>query len=353
MPATATIPGVSITEISDGSISVVNSASCIPLLLTEDDTTDARAISSLSNYLQSASSNANDVSRHAVRLYFENGGGPCFVGGVGKVANALRDHPEINLVAAHGKNLSTLVADANIPKQVFFLLDGQDAAPANLAAVQPQGVTNPTNAACYYPPLLLTQGKAIVQVPASTVVAATYCTKDREEGPWRAPANVGLIGVSPKFPVSDADNLALMGGDTGSAINPIRSFLGRPSVIWGARTMAPANTTDWRYVTVRRLFNMVERDVGAALQALVFRPNNEHTWELARSAVENYLRGLWRKGGLLGDKEGDAFKVAAGVPQTMTDDDVNQGKLKVSIQLAALRPAEFVEIQIEQLMARG
>lgn len=352
MTDVATIPGVSITEISSGSISVVNSASCIPLLLTEEDATAARAISSLSSYLQSKSFAADNAAHQALRLYFENGGGPCFVGGAGKVADALRDHPEINLVAAHGKDLSALVVKADIPKQVFFLLDGQDAEPTNLAAVKPLNVNTPTNAACYYPPLLV-QNAATPVVPASTVVAAIYCVKDREEGPWRAPANVGLIGVSPKYPISDAVNLVLMGGDSDPAINPIRNFLGRPSVIWGARTMASANSPDWRYVTVRRLFDMVERDVGAALQTLVFRPNNEHTWELARSAVENYLRGIWRKGGLLGDKESDAFKVSVGVPQTMSGDDINQGKLRVTIWLAALRPAEFVEIQIEQTLARG
>jgi phage tail sheath protein FI len=131
----------------------------------------------------------------------------------------------------------------------------------------------------------------------------------------------------------------------------IRTLDDRGPVIWGARTLDDSD--DWRYVSVRRLFNSVERDIKAAMQPMVFEPNNQPTWEKARSAITNYLYNLWKSGALVGKTEKEAYFVNIGEDITMTSDDIAQGKMIVDVGMAAVRPAVFIVLQFTQGVAEG
>ncbi len=197
-----------------------------------------------------------------------------------------------------------------------------------------------------------------IYLRASCAMAGVIARTDRERGVWKAPANVALIGVeglasidstnnkvSP-IRIDDAINYQLVK----DKINPIREFRGKGFLAWGARTAEDPIRPDWLYISVRRLFNTVERDLSQALRITAFEPNNAITWERIRSAIDIYLDGLWRKGALLGSAPQEAYFVRIGQGVTMTETDIKQGKLIVKIGMAAVRPAEFIELQFTQDM---
>ncbi|WP_031296576.1 phage tail sheath C-terminal domain-containing protein, partial [Pseudogulbenkiania ferrooxidans] len=114
-------------------------------------------------------------------------------------------------------------------------------------------------------------------------------------------------------------------------------------LVWGARTLA-GNSNEWRYINVRRLFNMVEESVKIATAFAVFEPNAPMTWLKVKSMIDTYLTNLWKEGALFGDTAEQAFYVTVGLGTTMTEDDINNGYMNIKIGLAAVRPAEFIEL---------
>jgi uncharacterized protein len=139
--------------------------------------------------------------------------------------------------------------------------------------------------------------------------------------------------------------------ETGKSINCIRFFSGRGTLVWGARTLA-GNDNEWRYVSVRRFTNMVERSCQNALKQFVFSINDDSTWVLVRRMLDTYLTNLWRQGALQGAKPEHAFYTAVGLNKTMTADDVLNGLMIVEIGLAVVKPAEFIILRISQKTAR-
>ncbi|HLU88485.1 MAG TPA: phage tail sheath C-terminal domain-containing protein, partial [Cyclobacteriaceae bacterium] len=111
--------------------------------------------------------------------------------------------------------------------------------------------------------------------------------------------------------------------------------------VWGARTLE-GNSNEWRYISVRRFFIMVEESAKKATFPFVFEPNDAKTWIKVRAMLENYLSLLWRQGALAGAKPEHAFFVRCGLGQTMTAQDILEGRLIVEIGMAAVRPAEFI-----------
>lgn len=187
-------------------------------------------------------------------------------------------------------------------------------------------------------------------MPPASAVAGIYAMVDATRGVWKAPANVGLDGVtSPAVAIDAQDQADLNTPVSGRAVNAIRTFHGRGVLVWGARTLDGASA-DWRYINVRRTCQMIEESVRPALAALVFEPNTVATWLVVRGLVENYLTGLWRRGGLMGVKPEQAFAVRCGLGQTMTQADVDGGVLRVVVMLALIRPAEFIVLTFEQRM---
>jgi len=190
-------------------------------------------------------------------------------------------------------------------------------------------------------------------LPPGPTIAGIYAMVDSTRGVWKAPANVSLAGVvAPAVSVSAEEQDELNVTPQGKSINAIRTFAGEGVLVWGARTL-DGNSTDWRYVNVRRTAIMIEESCRLALRALVFEPNVAGTWVTVKSMIGNFLSGIWKSGGLAGATPQDAFGVRVGLGETMTQEDVDQGILRVTLLVAISRPAEFVEITIQQQMQKS
>jgi phage tail sheath protein FI len=185
--------------------------------------------------------------------------------------------------------------------------------------------------------------KLYVTVPPSGAVAGVYARVDSQRGVWKAPANVDIRSViGPAVKVSHEQQASLnVDASSGKSINVIRSFTGKGTLVWGARTLA-GNDNEWRYVPVRRLFIFIEESVKKATEFVVFEPNDANTWLRVKTMIENFLAKLWRDGALAGAKPEEAFFVRIGLGITMTSQDILEGRMNVEIGLAAVRPAEFI-----------
>lgn len=185
-----------------------------------------------------------------------------------------------------------------------------------------------------------------VQLPPSSAVAGAYAKVDSTSGVWKAPANLGLsyvVGPAVKITKDEQDGLNV---DTtaGKSINAIRSFTGKGTLIWGARTL-DGNSNEWRYVPVRRFFNMVEESVKNATEGFVFESNDANTWVRIKAMIENFLNQQWTAGALAGAKPEDAYYVSVGLNETMTANDILEGRMIIEIGMAAVRPAEFIVLR--------
>lgn len=189
-----------------------------------------------------------------------------------------------------------------------------------------------------------------LMLPPSSAIAGIYSKVDADRGVWKAPANVSLNRVSgPARKVTNLENSDLNVHPTGKSINVIRSFTGKGTLVWGARTL-DGNSNEWRYIPVRRFFIMTEESVKKATEPFVFEPNSAGTWVKVKSMIENFLTLQWRVGALMGSKPEQAFFVKVGLGETMTQDDVLNGKMIVEIGMAAVRPAEFIILRFSHKM---
>lgn len=188
-------------------------------------------------------------------------------------------------------------------------------------------------------------------LPPSGAVVGVYAMIDDLRGVWKAPANVSLSSVI--GPVVNVDNTFQddMNVDTnaGKSINAIRAFTGKGTLIWGGRTLA-GNDSEWRYVSVRRTFNMVEESVKRSTGMFVFEPNDGNTWVKVKGMIDNFLTNLWRQGALAGAKPDQAFFVKVGLGETMTAQDILDGFMNVEIGMAVVRPAEFIILKFSHKM---
>lgn len=187
-------------------------------------------------------------------------------------------------------------------------------------------------------------------LPPSSAMAGVYSTVDRTRGVWKAPANVSLNLVSaPSVNITSAEQEDLNVHSTGKSINAIRTFTGKGILVWGARTLA-GNDNEWRYVSVRRFFNMAEESIKKATEAFVFEPNDANTWVKVRAMIENFLVLQWRAGALAGATPDEAFFVKVGLGETMTALDILEGRMNVEIGMAVVRPAEFIILKFSHKM---
>lgn len=201
-----------------------------------------------------------------------------------------------------------------------------------------------------YNQIILELEKLTVTLPPSSAVAGIYARVDSNRGVWKAPANVGVMSViGPDKKVTNQEQDGLNVHTSGKSINVIRTFAGKGTLVWGARTLA-GNDNEWRYIPVRRFFNMVEESVKKATSQFVFEPNDANTWVKVRSMIENFLILQWRAGALAGAKPEDAFFVRVGLGQTMTAQDILNGFMNIEIGMAAVRPAEFIILKFSHKM---
>jgi phage tail sheath protein FI len=202
-------------------------------------------------------------------------------------------------------------------------------------------------AALYYPWIKVenptgTNGNSEILVPPSGHVAGLWARTDETRGVWKAPANDTLRGV---LDVERSITQNEQGILNPIGINAIRPFGTRGIRVWGARTLA--SDTDWQYINVRRLFNMIESTILEGTQWAVFEPNDVALWEGVKRTLNAYLRGLWSAGALFGASPDQAFFVNCDAT-TNPPESVDAGKLVVEVGIAPVKPAEFVIFRISQ-----
>jgi hypothetical protein len=190
-------------------------------------------------------------------------------------------------------------------------------------------------------------------MPPSAAMAGVYSLVDSSVGVFKAPANVSVSSVvGPTVNITSAEQENLNLPLSGKAVNAIRPFVGKGTLVWGARTL-DGNSQDWRYINVRRTMIMLEQSVKFACEPFVFRPNDANTWLQVRSMIGSFLRNQWRSGALVGNSEEEAFQVEIGLGSTMTPQDILDGYMKVTVKVAISRPAEFIVITFMQKMPGG
>lgn len=184
-----------------------------------------------------------------------------------------------------------------------------------------------------------------VVLPASASVAGIYVRVDNSRGVWKAPANVDVsLAIQPIKTISQTEQESLNVHASGLSVNAVRNFPGRGTLVWGARTLA-GNDTEWRYIAVRRFFNMVASSIEQGTQWAVFEPNDANTWGALKSTIDSFLYNYWRQGALSGSKPEEAYFVKVGLGATMTALDINRGKLIIEIGMAVVRPSEFIVLK--------
>ncbi len=266
--------------------------------------------------------------------------------------DAINNHPDISLVVTAAITAPGVVTvSAKVNGTVGDTIIFSDPAPANVGltvfSTNPGFLDGGINAdkTLYNNITSLLQANTLTLYPASTM-AGIYASVDRDRGVWKAPANVSINGVvAPAVNISSADqeNLNVDAG-SGKSINAIRAFAGKGILVWGARTLA-GNDNEWRYVPVRRLFIFAEESIQEASEFVVFEPNDKNTWTRVKSLIGNFLTNLWRDGALAGATPAEAFFVKVGLGETMTAQDILEGKMIIQVGLAAVRPAEFIILQ--------
>lgn len=187
-----------------------------------------------------------------------------------------------------------------------------------------------------------------VVMPPSPAIAGLMVQTDAIQGVWKAPANAGLAAViSPTVDVDDDFHADLnVDASSGKSVNAIRAYEGKGILVFGARTLA-GNDLEWRYISVRRTFCFIEDSIGQAMQDFVFAPNTRDTWIKVKAMISNFLIEIWKAGGLFGNTTNEAFQVNVGLPETMTDVDIIEGRMIVEIKLRVSRPAEFIILRYE------
>lgn len=202
--------------------------------------------------------------------------------------------------------------------------------------------------ALYYPWVVMsdpTGASDEITVPPGGFVAGVYAGTDVNRGVHKPPANEVVIGALRFGQEINQFQQELLNPN---GINCLRSFPGRGHRVWGGRTLA--SDPEWKYVNVRRYFLYLERSIDKSCQWVVFEPNGDLLWRNVRNTIENFLYNEWFNGRLLGSKASSAYFVRCD-RSTMTQADLDEGRLVCEIGVAALKPAEFVIFRIGQKTA--
>jgi len=263
---------------------------------------------------------------------------------------------EISILAVPGRTTpaiqQALIDQCENLRYRFAVLDGPPPPDDALADVQNLRQQFDTKYAAVYHPWLLIEDPfptnlqqiGTFPIPPSGNVIGVYARTDDERGVHKAPANEvvnGIIGLQRILNKGEQDILNPFPVN----INVIRDFRkdNRSIRIWGGRVIT--SDPDWIYVNVRRLMIFLEQSMDIGLQWVVFEPNAEPLWARVKRTITNFLTTVWRNGALEGTKPEEAFFVKCD-NTTMTQDDIDNGRLIVVIGVAPVRPAEFVIIRI-------
>ena len=266
---------------------------------------------------------------------------------------AFLENGNVSIMAIPGVTLpevqSALIAFCENKKSCFAILDIPMELTKTNDVANFRDMYDSTYAAMYHPWLQMYDAgsKHAAYFPPSGAMAGIYARSDNERGVHKAPANEvvrGCTGLSCSYNTGEQDILNPLG------VNLIRAFPGRGIRVWGARTISSNGL--WKYVNVRRLFIYVEESIKANTNWVVFEPNSEALWSRVTRTIANFLATCWRDGALAGSSPDQAFFVECG-PTTMTQDDIDNGRLICQIGIAPVKPAEFVIFRITQKTATG
>ena len=235
-----------------------------------------------------------------------------------------------------------LITHCETLKDRFAIIDAEQGEDAS--TLDPRSDRPTQYAAFYYPWIYIVdpQTGSLRVIPPGGYMAGIYARSDTERGVHKAPANEVVRGAKKlEFLITKGEHDLL----NPRGVNVIRSFPGRGIRVWGARTLS--SNTLWKYINVRRLFIFVEESIEEGTQWVVFEPNNEKLWARVRATITQFLTRVWRDGALMGIKVEEAFFVKCD-RSTMTQDDIDNGRLICVIGIAPVKPAEFVIFRIAQ-----
>ncbi|MFC4101934.1 phage tail sheath family protein [Paenibacillus xanthanilyticus] len=240
---------------------------------------------------------------------------------------------QVQLVA-HCENLGSRFAILDIPREKTKVAD----------VLTHRNIFDSSYCAMYNPWLQVFDplDKRNIFIPPSGTVAGIYSRSDQTRGVQKAPANEvlrGVVGLEVQYNNGEQDILNPAG------VNLIRSFTGQGIRIWGARTCS--SNSLWKYVNVRRLFIFIEESIKNGTSWVVFEPNNDQLWARVQRTIDAFLTRVWRDGALMGNSPAEAFYINIG-RETMTQDDIDNGRLICVIGVAPVKPAEFVVFRITQ-----
>jgi hypothetical protein len=260
---------------------------------------------------------------------------------------ALEDIEEISLVAAPGIWSSTvnsaLIQQCEQLRYRFAVIDARDG--LSIQGIRDFRDAIDTKYAALYYPWIEVRDPSVhrnVVVAPSLHMIGLYARVDVNRGVHKAPANevIGAITrIAQDVNQREQDMLNPKG------INALRFFPGRGNRVWGARTLS--SDSSWKYINVRRIFIYVEASIDRGTQWVVFEPNDEPLWARVRATITNFLTTTWRSGMLQGATPDEAFFVKVD-RSTMTQDDIDNGRLICLIGIAPVKPAEFVIFRIQQ-----
>jgi phage tail sheath protein FI len=277
---------------------------------------------------------------------------------------ALGEIDDVAIVAA--PDIVRLEDPASQKEATSFLIDHCEQLRYRIAVVDPpagcsisqvrefRGQFDTEYGALYYPWLRIIDPTAkpdpgappaTLDLPPSGATAGIYARSDIERGVHKAPANEVVQGITQFVKNVTYGQQGVLNPE---GINALRTFPERGDRVWGARTMS--SDPEWRYVNVRRLFIYLEHSIDKATQWVVFEPNNEALWASVRQSIEDFLLATWRTGALMGTKPEQAYFVRCD-RTTMTQNDLDNGRLICLIGVAPTYPAEFVIFRIGQWTA--
>jgi uncharacterized protein len=194
--------------------------------------------------------------------------------------------------------------------------------------------------AYYHPWLVIPNGATTSMVPPGGHIAGVYARSEIERGVWKSPAGIHILGATA---TSQNHSSTDVGTLVDRGIDVIRSEVGQGIVVWAARTTSL--DSEFKYISVRRLFALIERSIQEGTKWVVFEPDGGPMFIVLRRSIEMFLQNLWKSGALAGQKADEAYFVRCD-QTTMTQDDIEHGRIVAVVGVAPIRPVEFVILRI-------
>jgi hypothetical protein len=307
---------------------------------------------------------------HAVEGFFQNGGKRVYVSRIEVTNGSCRDASyigvcdpephkrtglqtlknidEVSIIAVPGGTSRAIqhamISQCEQMKDRFAVLDSEkDSDPDKIQ--EQRSRYDSKYAALYYPWLVIRDpfSSGAISIPPSGHICGIYARSDMNHGVHKAPANENIIGVNGlerRITKVKQDALNLIG------INCLRAFRGRGIQVWGARTTSSDSL--WKYVNVRRFITYLEESIEVGTRWVVFEPKDEKLWARVKQSITQFLTREWRSGALMGVTPEETFFVKCD-RATMTQDDIDNGRLIAVIGVAPIKPAEFIIFRISKL----